>query len=168
MSEPFIVIGTGRSGTGSMVKQLVEAGVYMGEFNEEKKNYDDTIIREPLMAYWWHKKIDRSECIEQVEEILTARSQGLRPILGNPFLNRHVGPRPWGWKHAATCYIIEWVVKRYPKAVYIWCQRNKADTIASMVRKFGYARIQCEQHYEERMEALERWLPHPRIIRHIG
>ncbi len=161
MSEPFIVIGTGRSGTGSMVKQLVEAGVYMGELNEFM---DDTIIREPLAACYVQKRISRDQCISKVAEILTARSQGARPLSGGSLLDLGA----WGWKHPATCYIIEWVVQRYPKATYIWCQRNKADTITSMVRSSGHARIQCEQHYEERMDLLERFLPHPRIIRHIG
>ncbi len=149
MTEPIIVVGTGRCGTSTVASMLVRLGVHMGAgFTSDESNplgfFEDALIRDVnreragggSVEFW------RNTMAHIVEE-RRAAAQG-----------------PWGWKDPRAADFMEDVVKLCPDATYIRCTRDRSETIRSFMR--WYPRMLVEEVYMViawRTRNMDRYLP---------
>jgi hypothetical protein len=128
MSNPFLVFGTGRSGTsfvsGVLHKKL---GVKMGnEFVPAGKNNPD--------GYWedvdFHRlnkdfvsgRLDWTKWLDEVCSTMTDRAKS---------------GEPWGFKSSEMSYVLGIYMSLIDKPMLIWCRRDKDLVIESCYRCYG-------------------------------
>lgn len=148
MSEPIIVVGTGRCGTSTVARLLIELGVDMGSgFHADPSNpdgfYEDRYIRSlnqsRLAGRTTHE--DWSQAILRVAEIHFTR------------------PGRWGWKDPRTAEFMENIVALFPCATYIRCHRNRPDTLASFLKWYSWDESQAGAVIDRRVRNMDKHLP---------
>lgn len=125
--RPVIVVGTGRSGTSTVSKLLIELGVDMGSgFRRDESNpdgfYEDAEIRD-LNSHRWSGVVDDEEWSKRLRAVADKRETR--------------SPGRWGWKDPRTSEYIGDVLRLFPDARCIWCTRNLDDTVSSYCRWYA-------------------------------
>ncbi|MCZ6654850.1 MAG: hypothetical protein O7D91_17715 [Planctomycetota bacterium] len=126
MTEPIIVVGTGRCGMSTVASMLVELGVNMGAgFTSDASNpqgsFEDALIRD----------VNR----ERAEGGHVVCWQGAMQYIGD---ERSGSGVPWGWKDPRNADFMEDIAKLCPKATYIRCTRDREETLKSFLRWYGW------------------------------
>lgn len=147
MTEPIIVVGTGRCGTSTVAQILVELGVHMGAgFTSDLSNpqgfFEDALIR------------DVNE-----ERLRGGSVPCWRNALQYIVDERRGSEGPWGWKDPRTADFMSDVVSMCPDATYIRCTRDLDETVRSFQRWHGWTESKSRQVVGWRSVNLDRYLP---------
>ncbi len=147
VTEPIIVVGTGRCGMSTVAGMLVELGVHMGAgFTSDESNpqgsFEDALIR----------------------DVNRERSEGGSVVCWRNALQYIVDERrgsdgPWGWKDPRTADFMSDVLSMCPDATYIRCTRDYDGTLRSFYRWHRRSVEQVVAMIDGRTHNLDRYLP---------
>lgn len=143
MNPPFIVTGTGRSGTSVVARCLSELGVDMGESIPADHTNPEGFFEDA--------------------HVLKCNSLWLNSQYGFPDLRRDLLPyfaerskAPlWGFKDPRIANTWHVLIDLVPFERVIVCQRPKLMVVKSLKRCYGWPEGMCEKFYEVRRGRLE-------------
>ena len=149
MNDPYIVFGTGRSGT-SFVAGVMhnKLGISMGdEFpppNETNPDgfWEDKDFYDLNKAFAYHK-MPFSEFHSTVQKLIIQRvKKGI----------------PWGLKDSTMAYLLPFYLGLFDSPKLIWCRRDRELTLASLIRCYGWQRDKAIEMIDVRETLIKRAL----------
>lgn len=144
----IIVLGTGRCGTSTVARLLhTELGVHMGE---RFRPPDPSNPR----GFW--EDLDFVDLNDDMIRGVLAFPAFIRDI-AKLVQARHSEQGAWGIKDPRLANLLGCYLPLLPPAEIIYCSRNTDDTVASVMRVYGFAREQAEQMVGERRQAIENY-----------
>lgn len=145
--KPYVVVGTGRSGTSMVAGMMNYLGFYMGvnlvpaNRNNPAGHFEDNTFKQLNLSFL-KDYISEEEFIEKIETRINMRA------------TEH---RFWGWKVPSTALVLDkYFQVTEPKV--IWCKRPKRDVINSMKKSYGWSDEQSEYLYNERTKSIKKAL----------
>ena len=147
--NPFLVLGTGRSGTSTVARILhTQLGVCMGDnlSPPDKDNplggYEDLDISRPNKLFV-SGKISFPYWNELVCGAIEAKSaKGIR----------------WDIKDPTMCHLLGFFLERIKSPRLIRCNRPREKVVESIMRCYGYSEDEAARMYDCRSVALDRLL----------
>jgi len=144
--EPYLVLGTGRSGTSTVARILHTCfDIFMGEnFRSPDKNNPK--------GFW-----EDIEFRNINNAILTgeANEYQWRNVFEHLIIKRRTMYKSWGIKDPRICDLIKLYLEYFKKPIIIRCNRNMQSIIDSMVSCYGWAYEEAEKLYRHRMSMLD-------------
>jgi hypothetical protein len=151
-TTPIIVVGTGRSGTSTVAGMLVDLGVDMGtRFRADLSNPDGFFEDWEIKAIN-QGRLDGHSSAAWEEQLATACATRAKP------------GKPWGWKDPRTAEFMGDVVRLFPNARYVRCNRDRFETLASFQRWYGMHAFDAATIIDRRTYNLDRYLPIDTIV----
>lgn len=147
--NPYLVVGTGRSGTSTVARVLHEnLGIYMGEesrppdkFNP-KGYFEDVDFRRVNIDFYKGKLNFEQWCLK------------VRDIIHQ----RYKLQKPWGFKESRMAALLGFYLTFFDKPRIIRCKRKPELVINSLMRCYGWSRKHAEQITFSRETQLDRLL----------
>ena len=144
--DPYIVIGTGRSGSSTVAGILHnKMEVFMGhEFRKsDERNpggfWEDVEFASPNWRFL-KGKITYPEWIEEIFPVIAKRKgQGI----------------PWGFKDPDATHFLGLYLSFFKNPMIIRCKRKKELVIASLVKNFGYTKEYAENLWDTKETILD-------------
>ena len=145
--KPFIVIGTGRSGTTTTAKILHEKlKVFMGNRfrgghyeDLDFKDNDDLFLSRKIDLCTW------------------------RICLADLIRKRQKEDRPWGFKNPRNAYLLDLYFEYFMSPNIIYCIRNKKQIVSSLMKNYGWPGEVAETVYNERTQIIEEVLEQTKL-----
>ncbi|MFW5902801.1 MAG: hypothetical protein ACOCTT_02865 [archaeon] len=143
--DPYIVLGTGRSGTSALAGMMFYLGFYMGDkFVPADKNnpaghWEDKMFKNLNLNYI-KDYISEDEFLDKIETRINMRG------------TEH---KFWGFKVPSTAQVID-KYKEVCNPNLIWCKRPKEDVVNSMMEHYGWKEEQAEYLHDERIKMIEK------------
>ncbi len=150
MTDPFLVVGTGRCGTSTVARLMhTKLNIFMGEkfepadIHNPDGYYEDLEFGDLHNDFVYHEKITYKTWDNLVKDVIEKRCQ----------LNQY-----WGFKGGGLSELLGLYFGLFDNPKVIWCIRNKEDTIASMYRSFNMPNALANLLYSCRLARLRRFL----------
>lgn len=160
-NNPYLVVGTGRSGTSFVADVLHnDMGIFMGKYFKppDKTNpngfYEDEAFRS-LHRLFVGGKIPYPLFLDTVVQLIQQRQDmGI----------------PWGFKDSKMSMMLCFYLPLLDKPRIIWARRDKALVVDSLIRCYNRTSEEADKFYENRTTLLERILRYrnPLIIEFNG
>lgn len=139
-NDPYIVIGTGRSGSSTVARVLHKMGIFMGhEFREPNEInpdgfWEDAEFYRPNYDFL-HGKTTYPEWIDKIFGVIAKRME----------LNR-----PWGFKDPDATHFLGLYLSFFENPKIIRCKRDKGLTVKSLMKSFGHTKEYAENLYKQK------------------